>query len=200
MLCSSLHASGWWSTRKSRCRSLSPFRPPCSRTTRIAADRRPRRSPPASSPANSAAIRRSDSSPCVFLNARTIWGTTASPASILPWQENVSSKTWPSQSSASLPVNAKPKGRNFVNAYEVRLSEPSERRSREDKRHCQGASSSRFTPGSEYDSRQRLSCCRDHQGRNAYVRTTGLLAGRDPFAGTCSKNAKNPPLHSDQVT
>src|SRR5206468_2202820 len=70
-------------------RSLLMLRPPCFLTTRIEADCRPRESPPALSPALSAAKSFSANSPCVASKALHIDSGTCAPTRMLPCADHV---------------------------------------------------------------------------------------------------------------
>jgi hypothetical protein len=78
--------------------------PPPLRTTSIDADCLPRASPPASSPAFSAANSLSASSPSVALKARPMASGTCGPTRMLPWADHVLPWRSPAQFGALGPV------------------------------------------------------------------------------------------------
>src|SRR5258708_29935491 len=87
-------------------RSLLILRPPPLRTTSIEADCRPRESPPASSPALSAAHNFSASSPVADSNARPIDSGTCGPTRIFPCADQVLPCRSPTHVGAFGPVYA----------------------------------------------------------------------------------------------
>ena len=70
----------------------------------MAADWRPRRSPPSRSAASSALSRRLVSDPPAALNASSMAGQTRSEAMMLAWQETPSPVTWPAYAMELEPV------------------------------------------------------------------------------------------------